>query len=229
MRKFFSRTLILCLLLSAFSLHAQPRGGTAEFNMFGFKLGGSLFDIKTDNFVTSSEMGFIGGMATRGNFYNNWDIQFGINLSSNNLKITGRESAISNTELIEYSLLNAQVQLIFGYKLIGNHRNARSDFKVTLEAGPILMVNGKMKYSNDKYQNYLIEGTSLTAEQIQGITGVNANALGGISLGMERFRVFAHYQYGLNNILNKLNKVEGHDEDFNGRVNMIQFGVLFYF
>ena len=214
---------MFCITLS----NAQNRRG--EYNMFGIKLGGALFDIKTDNFTTSSDFGFIGGLATRGNFYNNWDIQFGINLGNNNLKIQGRETLASEPEYINYSLLNAQVHLLFGYKIIGNQRNMRSDFKLTFETGPVLMINGKMKYGNARYDLYRIDGTNLTAEQIQDVNGINFNGLVGLSMGMERFRVFGHYQYGFNNILSKLNKVDGNTESFKGNVNLIQFGVLFYF
>lgn len=216
-------------LLSALTVSAQRRGGGSEYNMFGLKVGGSHFDIKTDNFITSPELGFVGGFATRGNFYNNWDIQFGINISSNNIKIQGRSTQIASPELIEFSHLNAQVNLLFGYKIIGNHRNARSDFKLTAELGPVLMVGGKMKYANDRYETYLIDNTNLTAEQLQDVSGVNANGLVGLSMGMERFRVFGHYQYGFTNFLNKLNKIDGNNEDFKGNLSMFQFGALFYF
>ena len=86
-----------------------------------------------------------------------------------------------------------------------------------------------MKYGNARYDLYRIDGTNLTAEQIQDVNGINFNGLVGLSMGMERFRVFGHYQYGFNNILSKLNKVDGNTESFKGNVNLIQFGVLFYF
>mgnify|MGYP006897299629 CR=1 FL=1 len=44
-------------------------------------------NIKTDNFITTPNYGFIGGIATRGDFYNNWDIQLGMNISNNKIKL----------------------------------------------------------------------------------------------------------------------------------------------
>ena len=48
-------------------------------------------------------------------------------------------------------------------------------------------------------------------------------------MGIERFRVFGHYQYGINNILKKLDNAEGNKQSFKGNINMFQFGVLIYF
>lgn len=222
--------LLLCFLLfSSFKTAAQRRGGQGKHNMFGIKLGASLFDINTDNFTTTPNYGFIGGLATRGDFYNNWDIQLGMNIANNKLKIQGRENASARAEDIDFGLLNAQIQVLFGYKIIGNNRNYKSNFKLTAEIGPVLMINSKMKLDEESYETYVIDNTSLTAKDITKINGVNANGLVGLSIGAEQIRAFIHYQYGFNNILNKLNDIEGNTDDFKGNVSMFQFGALFYF
>ena len=231
MGEIFKKSLLIALLAISFttSVDAQRRGGTSEYNMIGVKLGGSHFNIETDNFTLVPDYGFIGGLSTRGNFYNNWDLQFGISIGNNNVKVQGRQTLASASEDINFSMLNAQLHLLFGYKIIGNQRNMRSDFKLTAELGPVLMVNGKMKYSNDRYETYIIDGTNITAEQIQNISTINGTGVVGLSAGIERFRVFGHYHYGFTNILGKLNDIEGNTEDFKGNVNMFQFGILFYF
>ena len=58
---------------------------------------------------------------------------------------------------------------------------------------------------------------------------INFNGLIGLSMGLEHIRLFGHYQYGFNNILNKINDIEGTTNKFKGHLNLIQFGVLFYF
>lgn len=229
MKNILTYSLFCLLLLSVFNTSAQSRGGQGKHNMFGLKLGASLFDIKTDNFITTPSYGFIGGLATRGDFYNNWDIQLGMNISNNKIKIQGRENATATAEDIDFGLLNAQVQVLFGYKLIGNNRNYQSNFKLTAEIGPVLMVNSKMKLDKDSYETYLIDKANLTAEDVADINGINANGLVGLSIGAEKIRAFIHYQYGFNNILNKLNDIEGNNEDFKGNVSMFQFGALLYF
>ena len=219
--------LVSIILLSIFNLSAQGRRGNSNSTL-GIKLGTSLFDIKTDNFITTPEYSFLGGFATRGDFYNNWDIQFGLNVIGNKLSVQGRESIVSLPKNIKYNLIGVQAQLLFGYKLLGNNRNHRGKFKLTTEFGPVLMVNGKMKLSDAAQKEFLIDKTNLTAEQIVNLTGVNVNALAGLSMGSKHFRVFAHYQYGLNNILKRLDKVDGANQKFKGNVSMIQLGIFLY-
>lgn len=229
MKNISTVNLLLVLLLTSFNLSAQRRGGQGKHNMFGLKIGINQFNIKTDNFISTPGTGFVGGFSTRGDFYNNMDIQFGINIANNKFKIQGKETAYSNPIGIDYELLNAQVQLLFGYKLIGNNRNFRSKFKLTAEIGPILQVNSKMKLSNTNQENFIIDKANVTAKELTEINPINFNGLIGLSMGLERFRVFGHYQYGFNNILNKLNDIEDNTNNFKGHLNLFQFGTLFYF
>ena len=156
----------------------------------GLKLGASLFDIKTDNFITSAEYGFVGGFTTRGDFYNNWDIQFGMNILNNRIGIQAHEVGLTTTEMVDYNLLNVQGQLLFGFKVLGDNRDNRGDFKLTLEFGPVLTVNGKLKLKDDAQKVLIIDNTNLNAEQITDLAGININGLGGLSLGSRRFRAF---------------------------------------
>jgi len=219
--------ILATLLLVSIATNAQGRRG-GNNNTIGIKVGASLFDIKTDNFITTPQYSFVGGFATRGDFYNNWDVQFGMNLFGSKLSVQGREGITTTPTDVDYSLLGVQAQLLFGYKLLGNNRNHRGKFKLTAEFGPVLMVNGKMKLADSAQKDFLIDKTDLTAEQIVDLTGININALAGLSMGTKNFRVFAHYQYGINNILNKLNKIDGTTQKFKGNATMIQFGIFLY-
>jgi len=229
MRNLFTSSIILLLLTSSFSVHAQRRGGQGKHNMFGLKVGASQFDIKTSNFITTPGIGFIGGLATRGDFYNNMDIQFGINIANNKLEVQGKELGTTTPVAIDYGLLNAQVHLLFGYKIIGDNRNMQGKFKLTAEFGPVLQVNSKMKLSDKTQEEFVIDKANITAKELTDISGININGLAGLSIGLEKFRVFGHYQYGFNNILNKLNDIEGKTQSFKGNVSMFQFGILIYF
>jgi len=229
MKNLFTISIVLFLLTSSFNLHAQRRGGQGKHNMFGLKVGATHFDIQTSNFITTPGIGFIGGLATRGDFYNNMDIQFGINIANNKLEIQGRELGTTTPIAIDYGLLNAQVHLLFGYKIIGNNRNMQSKFKLTAEFGPVLQVNSKMKLSDKDQEEFIIEKANITAKELTDINPININGLVGLSIGVERLRIFGHYQYGFNNFLNKLNDIEGNNENFKGHISMFQFGVLVYF
>jgi len=229
MRNLFTISVVLFLLTSSFNLQAQRRGGQGKHNMFGLKVGATHFNIQTNNFITTPGIGFIGGLATRGDFYNNMDIQFGINIANNKLEVQGKQLGYTTPISIDYDLLNAQVHLLFGYKIIGNNRNRQSKFKLTAELGPVLQVNSKMKLADKTQEEFIIEKANITAKQLTDINSININGLAGLSIGMERLRIFGHYQYGFNNILNKLNDIEGNTEDFEGHISMFQFGVLVYF
>ena len=219
--------ILATLLLVSVATNAQGRRGGSNSTL-GIKVGTSLFDIKTNNFITTPQYSFVGGFATRGDYYNNWDVQFGMNLFGSKLNIQGRENALVKPTDVEYSLLGVQAQLLFGYKLLGNNRNHRGKFKLTAEFGPVLMVNGKMKLETKSQKDFIITKTDVTAEDLADITGINGNILGGLSLGSKHFRLFVHYQYGINNILNKLNKIDGTTQKFKGHVTMLQFGMLLY-
>ena len=157
MKSILKFSLVFVTILSSISLCAQGRGGEGKHNMFGFKAAATIFDIKTNNFNTVAESGFIGGLATRGDFYDNWDIQFGINISNNKLKVEAREIPIvTSIEEIEYSLLNAQIHLLFGYKIFWGNKRLDNKFKLTAELGPVLMINSKMKMANEDKENYII-------------------------------------------------------------------------
>lgn len=228
--KGFLKICLIVIGLCSSSTYAQGRGGEGKHNMFGLKAAMTLFDIKTDNINTIAESGFIGGLATRGDFYDNWDIQFGINISNNKLKVEARElPIITSVEEIEYNLLNAQVHLLFGYKIFGGNKRLDNKFKLTAELGPVLMINSKMKLANDAQEDYFIEEAGITAKELTDVTPININGLVGLSMGLSRLRIFGHYQYGFNNFLNNLNKLDGNTEKFKGHVSMYQFGVLLYF
>lgn len=230
MKSILKFSLVFVTILSSISLYAQGRGGEGKHNMFGLKAAATIFDIKTDNFNTIAESGFIGGLATRGDFYDNLDIQFGINISNNKLKVEAREvPIITPIKEIEYNILNAQVHLLFGYKIFGGNKKLDNKFKLTAELGPVLMINSKMKMANKDYENYIIEDALITAKELTDVTPININGLVGLSMGLARLRIFGHYQYGFNNYLNNLNKLEGQTKKFKGHVSMYQFGVLLYF
>lgn len=223
-------SVIIITLFFTMTSVAQGRGGEGKHNMFGLKVGLTQFDIKTDNFEVTPESGFIGGIATRGDFYDNWDIQLGMHISNNVLKVKGSPVPLDILkEDIEMSLLNAQVQILFGYKIFGGNKRLDNKFKLTAELGPVLMINSKMKLKNADQEDYIIEDNLITAKQLANVTPININGLVGLSMGLPRLRIFGHYQYGFNNFLNNLNKIEGNTEKYKGHISMYQFGVLLYF
>tara|TARA_A100000171_G_C2140463_1_gene155208 strand:+ start:12213 stop:12890 length:678 start_codon:yes stop_codon:yes gene_type:complete len=171
-----------------------------EYNRLGIQGGISFFDINTSNFVTEQQTGFGAGFTTRGSFRGNLDLIYGLTFFSNKVGVLGSNLAASPLEkqFITYTIPNVQVNFLGSYNIIKHH--------FSLEFGPILNVNGKMKVDSPNLENYLLEGyTTLRAQDIEDISPINVHLMGGATVGLESFRLSAHYQYGVTNMLNKLN------------------------
>ncbi len=190
------------------------------YNKLGLIGGFTLFDISTSDFVTSQESGMMGGFTTRGAFYNNLDLVFGINYFNSNVGIKGAKAG--NTQFIDYSIQSAQITFLGSYNIIQHH--------LSLEAGPILNINGKMKLKRNGFDDFIIDGyNTLRADEIQDISKLNFHVTGGLTAGLENFRLSAMYQYGVTNMLNKLNDKDLENTDFEGHSSSIVLLAVFYF
>lgn len=191
-----------------------------SYNRLGINGSLTLFDINTSDFVTSQESGVSGGFTTRGSFYNNFSIIFGINYASNNVGIKGNKGI--KTQFIDYTIQSAQINVLGSYNVIRHH--------LSLDFGPILNVNGKMKLKRNGFDDYIIDGyNTLRADEIQDISRINFHLTGGISGGFESFKLSAMYQYGVTNMLNKLNEKDLENTDFEGHSSSIILSAIFYF
>ncbi|WP_411766149.1 hypothetical protein [Winogradskyella sp. A3E31] len=194
-------------------------------NTIGVYGGLTTFDIKTDNFTTQSNNGWLGGMAALVDlphkFYN---ISYNIQLSENNVDISAAPSG-GNSEFVEYKLFAAQIALNMHVKLIENH--------LTLDLGPMLQYNGKLEVKDENKENYIIDGfNSLTAADITDITQFNVNGAVGATAGINNVKVRAQYIYGFTNMLNKLNNQDfnlGNSENFKGNQSMLVFSLMVAF
>lgn len=101
---------------------------------------------------------------------------------------------------------------------------------LSLEFGPVFNINGKLRLDNDKFKDYVLTGyETLSAEDIQDISKFNVHLAGGITAGLEHFRVFGQYQYGLTNMLGKLNSKDLEKKNFKGNSSTIIVGAVIYF
>ena len=198
-------------------------------NHIGLSGGLAIFDIDTNNFVTEQGGGYMIAFNTRGAFYNNFDMIYGINFVQTNVGILGRNvtnaGSALQTQFIDYTLPSAQIKLLMSYRIIGDH--------LSIEAGPMLNVNGKMKLQRNGFDDYVLEGyTSLRAKDIENVSRVNGRLAAGITAGITNFRLSAQYQYGFTNVFNRLNDVEGIEKTtgtFEGNTSTILLMAQFYF
>lgn len=212
--------LLIISFLFANKLNAQRNYD--EYNRFGITANITQFNILTDNFNTKPETGFLGGFQTRGQFYNNFDLVLGLNITSNKLGVEVINPSTSVIEDAKYDLLAVQLNLLLSYRLAGEH--------LTFDFGPVFMYNNKMELVESSMENYALNDlNTVTAEQIQDISQFNFNVAAGLTGGFEHFRLHVQYQYGINNILNKINK-QGLNtpDDLKGHLSLLMGGVTFY-
>lgn len=191
------------------------------YNFLGIQGGITFFDIKTDDLVTKQKEGFTAGFTTRGAFRNDFDLVYGISFQSSSIGVEGR-SQLGNTQDIGYSIQGAQINFLGSYNIIVKH--------LSLEFGPIFDINGKMKLDNDKFESYVLTGyDTLAAKDIQDISRFNVRLAGGLTAGLEHFRISAQYQYGVTNILGGLNGKDLENNNFKGHSSTIVVAGVIYF
>lgn len=216
MKKLHLIVLLFTSIIS-FSQHGRRDG-----NRIGISGGITNMSMFTSNFNTSPESGWIGGLAVRGNYYNNWSAIFGMQFTESNFSVA-TTNFVAQQEQVKYTLSGVQIRFLLSYNVIKNH--------VSVDFGPVLQVNGSLK-TQDKYMTNTINGTALTVEDIKDITKINGNGYLGLSAGGKRVRAVVFYQYGLNNIMNNLNKkadiiLKNNGQDFKGNIGIISGQLLF--
>ncbi len=194
-----------------------------QYNLLGLTAGYSLFNINTSDLTTSQGDGFLGGFTTRGAFRNNFDLIYGLNFFSNKVGISAKNPNSGLTpEEIDFKLQGVQLLFLGSYNIIRHH--------LSIEAGPILNVSGKMKPNSSSQEEYIIDGyDTIIAKDLEDVSPVNFLVMVGLSTGIENFRASFQYQYGVTNIFNKLNKQDLEYLDFKGNSSTLLFSLIAYF
>lgn len=201
---------------------ASAQYGYRDGNRIGITLGLTQTSLTTKNFDTKPGSGWIGGLSVRGNYYNDFSMIFGMQFSENNFSVATLSTPFSKKQDVTYTLASAQIRLLLSYNIVKDH--------VSLDFGPVLQVNGKLKIDS-RFENNSIPGTTLTAKDIIDINTFNGNLYAGISAGNRRIRAIICYQYGVNSILNKLNNnselAQSNSSKFTGHIGILSGQVLF--
>ena len=188
-----------------------------DANRIGIIFGVNQFTLNTSNFQTNAGSGWNGGLSVRGNFYNNWDMVYALQFSENNFTVATKSFFLAN-EAVNYKLSSAQISLQLSYKLIENH--------LSVEFGPLVQVNGKLKVDIQN-ENNIISGTTLLAKDIVDISKFNFYPTVGITAGVRHFRLNVSYQYGINNMLGNLN-TKNLGVNFKGNPGIINGDLILY-
>ncbi len=182
----------------------------------GIFFGVNQFTLNTTNFDTKPASGWNAGLSLRGNFYDNWDMVYAMQFSENNFMVA--TSKLNIKEDANYNLSSAQVTLQISYKLIENH--------LSIEFGPVIQINGKLKPNYDQ-ENNIISGTTLLVKDIVDISKFNFYPTLGITAGIRHLRASISYQFGVNNMLENLN-TKGYGVNFKGNPGIINGNLILY-
>lgn len=215
-------TLALAILFSSISqVHAQRN--YKEFNVIGVSGGLTIYDIQTDDLITTSRESYMLGFQMRGNVYNNFDMMYGIAFYDTSIGVSASSSPGGNIkEALDYNMQSAQISILAGYKIIKEH--------LSVEAGPVLNINGKLTLKDTALENYFVEGyNTLRAIDLEDVSKVNFHLAAGLTAGFRNFRIFGQYQYGVTNVLNKLNDQNLEKDNFKGHSSLLTVGVTAYF
>lgn len=206
-------------LLAVFQIHAQRRRGDA--NYLGVQAKGAVFTINTSDLPVDTGKGFIAGFTTRGRFYNDFDLVYGLDFLLANLEVLSQE----DTKL-SYKIQGVHLNVLGSYRIIDQY--------LSVEAGPILSLTSKLKLDDNNTANQIIKGyTALTAQDIEDISPFNLNGYIGITGGLRHIRLTLGYQYAFFNTLKKLNSQELKNKEpaathFKGNTAIITAGLLVY-
>ncbi|MBP6181204.1 PorT family protein [Flavobacterium sp.] len=190
MKKIFLTSVFIFISITVFAQYNYR-----DSNRIGISFGANQFTLNTNNFKTKPGSGWNAGLSMRGNFYNDWDMVYAMQFSENNFSVATNTLFLANED-VNYKLPSAQISLLLSYKLIENN--------LSIEFGPLVQVNGKLKVDSQN-QNNIISGTTLLAKDIEDISKFNFYPTVGLTVGVRHFRVNVSYQYGINNILGNLN------------------------
>lgn len=195
--------IVLAITIASFQTSAQYRN--KDGNRIGISAGISQMTLLSSNFKAKPEMGFMGGLSVRGNYYNDFSMTYGMQFINNSFSLETL-SKLGKKEDVKYTVSGVQVRLLLSYNIVEDY--------FAVDFGPVLQVNGKLKVESGKEDN-LLTGTLLKTEDIVDVTTINGNLYFGITAGSKVVKAVIFYQYGMNNFMNKLNK----DDDlkaFNG-------------
>ena len=221
------KTFVLLVALSVLFVTpslAQPKNYSIQ-NFIGIGGGLSIFDINTDEFITTEGNGWYVGASADADLPNKWfNISYSLHLSENKFDLSGRVSDdVAGNESIRYKMFAAQLGFDFHVKLIGP--------TLTLDIGPRIQYNGNLELDDDSQESYFLNNfDSLQATDISEIGNFNLNAMGGVSLNLGRFKLRGQYIYGFTNMLNKLNSADLNvpaETDFKGNQSQFLFGAYF--
>ena len=211
MKKLF---ISLCLLTVCYTFAQR---GWRDQNFLGFTGGYAMADMLGDETKLKSKGGFFLGFETRGAFYNDWDLVYGIDIFQNKYEGEAQAFAGAVVQETEYTLIGGQIKFLASYRIISPN--------LAIDFGPALHFNGSLDLDDDGQENLFVTGADTTAGDLEDVGYVNLNLVGGITVGFRKVRLRAHYHYGVFPFWNT-ESVDG--DDVKGNLGILYVGAIFY-
>ena len=216
------KTQFLSLIICGATSLIQAQYGNDNYNVSGLFLGITTPTLHTQDLLIKSGKGLTGGYVSRGEIYNNFDMEYGVIFFQNELMVQGQENNTPKDVTMELS--GAQIKLLLGYNIIRRH--------LSIDMGPVLSVNSPWKAQQKEQESLVIGGyKGLKIEDLSSVSPVHGHLSVGLTGGFEHLRLSAQYQYGLTNFLGRLNKtnLERPSGGFSGQLAWTTLGAYFYF
>jgi hypothetical protein len=205
------------LLTTAFifaSFVAQAQYGDRDSNRIGISVGANQFTMNTTDFDTSPGTGWNAGLSVRGNFYNDFDMVYGIAFSENQFTVKTTSPVLED---VKCKIQSAQISLLLSYKIVENH--------LSVEAGPMFQFNGKLDVKEEDEATPIdLNGTVI--KDIMEIPVFNFYPTVGVTAGVRHVRLHLFYQYGVTNMFRGLDKPTG--EGITGHGSILGGNLCFY-
>ena len=217
--------LIVSILFLAFNSQAQRRVWDGQYVRLGVQAGVNHFNISTSQLPVQPATSWTAGFTTRASFYNEFQFIYGINFYDLNLKIDGREEIEATTlEPLDFNMIAVQGNFFGSYMLL--------DHYLSIEAGPVVQVNGKLDARQD-IEYYYLGNYDIEAVEYEDVSAFNVNFAVGLSGGFETVKFWVQYQHGLNNIFKRLKDEDLQEIDpdlpaLRGNISMISGGVTMF-
>lgn len=221
------KKILFFLALTALSFQADAqRVWDGSYNRFGLQGGVNHFNIQTDQLDINPGISWTAGFHSRASYYNDFQFIYGINFYDFKFTMDGREkieTLVADQE-IEYNMIGVQINFFGSYKILGHN--------LSVEAGPVVQVNGKLDARQDKEYWYLGD-YDIQAINIEKVSPFNVNLAAGLSGGFERLKLWVQYQYGVNNILKgvqdeDLQEIDPSVPEMKGHISMLAGGIIVF-
>lgn len=204
-------------LMFLFSNFVNAQYNYRDSNRIGIIVGANQFSPNSSKFDVNSEIGWNAGLSIRGNFYNDFDMVYAMQFSENNFSLASNGLGSSSKD-VKYTLQAAQISLQLSYKIVENH--------LSVEFGPVVQVNGKLKIKDEDKLNVLNNST-LKAGEIIDVSKFNFYPAIGVTAGVKHVRLNLQYQYGLNNFFGNLNN-KGYGVNLKSHPSILSANLIFY-